>query len=67
MARCSAPLAAVARAYASTLGPAAAGPAAGEHVTLWRGGARLPLSELVGCVAGAAGPAGQPLELQAAW
>jgi hypothetical protein len=64
MARCSAPLAAVARAYASAVGPAAGGPPGAERVTLWRGGACLPLSELVGRVAG---PAGHPLELQAAW
>ncbi len=60
MARCSAPLAAVARAYASTIGLTGGG----ERVTLWRGAARLPLGELVGRVAGAAP---HPLELQAAW
>jgi hypothetical protein len=64
MARCSAPLAAVARAYAGTVGLAREGPLAAERLTLWRGGARVPLGELVGQVAGGGG---QPLELQAAW
>lgn len=56
MARCSAPLLAVVRAYASTVAPPD-GPLCAARVSLRLHGASLPLFASVGCVAHAAAAA----------
>jgi hypothetical protein len=79
MARCSAPLLAVARAYASTVGPPGT-PLCAARVSLRLRGAclsasapaplpaPLPLFASVGCVAHAAAPGGRrTILLQATW
>lgn len=72
MARCSAPLLAVARAYVSTLATADE-PVRGERVSLWLQGTCLPLLAPVGCIAhGAAAGGGRAggsrsVRLEATW